>query len=184
MTRVFIEACQMHCISHWVPLEMHCMDKNLTGLHNKRLTDVWDGRLERCTIMYRVAGTSVCGEGVWIKNIDLAFKCWLKLHFWNIVGHNQNNMHEPFNHCLLGNIFQVCYLSIGSLDVLLSHFYFDQTQQLECDIQQKNIIYYNVMFTYFSSFIKKCTSIEILMEQRHISNVVYIIQTNNPTFVS
>ena len=37
MTRVCIEACQILCFSHWVPLEMHVFDKNMAGLHKKRL---------------------------------------------------------------------------------------------------------------------------------------------------
>ena len=63
MTRVFIQACQILCISHWVPVEMHFMDKNMAGLQNKRLIYVSDGRLERRIIMYRGAGTCVCGGG-------------------------------------------------------------------------------------------------------------------------
>ena len=65
MTRVFIEACQILCISHLVPLEMHFMDKNLAGLHNKRLIYARDGRLERLPIMYREAGTCV-----WVGGVD------------------------------------------------------------------------------------------------------------------
>ena len=63
MIRAFIEACQILCISHWVSLEMHCMGKNLAGLHNKRLICASDGRLERCSMMYREAGTCMLGGG-------------------------------------------------------------------------------------------------------------------------
>ena len=71
MTRVFMEACQMLCISQCVPVEMHFIDKNLSGLHNKRLTFAREGRLGRRTMMYRGAGTCVWGGG---GGVDKGFK--------------------------------------------------------------------------------------------------------------